>query len=239
MRRGLLVLFLLFHGAPAVAASEPFDIHLGTPTPPPPSPDRGRIAVVERFLAARQAGSRSPSQGGGARALLAAKADRETLFGPHSGTLVAYDFHDQSVQPTGRGRFRVDVYLLFADKDGVVEESRNETLTFEARGQGYVCTSIRPTGTIQWDQNGVAKSADAIGVEEALARAENVLHAWKERQEWNAAYSVADVKRAEDGSVLVQCLRFTASRGRRGFDAKDSTLVLRKEASGGYRVDPN
>jgi len=239
MRRGLLILLLALFSAPALAGSEPFDIRLGKAPPPPPPPDRTKVAAAERFLAARQAGSQSRSRRGEARALLAAKANDDELFGPRDEPIVAYDFHDQAIQPAGRGAFYVDVYLLFADKDGVVKESRNETLTFEARGKGYLCTSIRPTGTMDWDQDGVAKSADAIGAEEALARAENVLYSWKQRQQWNAAFSVADVKRAEDGSVLVQCLRFTASRGRRGFDAKDSTLVLRKEASGGYRVDPN
>lgn len=245
MRPGLWLLLLVFCAVPAVssaparAQSDQFDIQLGKAPPPPLPPDRARIAAVERFLAARQAGSRDRSGRAGARARLAAKVDDAALFGPRGDALVAYDFHDQSIQSTGRGAFRVDVYLLFADKDGVVAESRNETLTFQAREEGYVCSSIRATGTIQWDQNGVAKSADSIGVEEALARAENVLHSWKDRQQWNAAYSVADVKKAEDGSVLVQCLRFTASRGRRGFDAKDSTLVLRKESTGGYRVDSN
>jgi hypothetical protein len=239
MRRGILLLLLALYSAPALAGPEPFDIRLGKAPPPSRPPDRAKVAAVDRFLAARQTGNQSQKRRGEARALLAAKADDGVLFGPGGEALLAYDFHDQSIQPAGKGAFRVEVYLLFADKDGVVRESRNETLLFAARGSGYVCSSIRPTGSIQWDQAAVAKTAGAIGADEALARAENVLHAWRQRQQWNAAYSVADVKLAGDGSVLVQCLRFTANRGRRGFDSKDSTLVLRKESSGGYRVDSN
>lgn len=239
MRRALPFLLLALLSAPALAGTDEFDIRLGKAPPSPLPVDRAKIAAVEHFLAARQAGSQTKARRGEARARLTQKSSDDALFGPRDESLVAYDFLDQSIEPSGRGTFRVAVYLLFADKDNVVRESRDETLVFAARGNGYVCTTIRPTGSIRWDLNGVARSADSSGLEEALARAENVLHAWAQRQQWNAAYSVADVKKAEDGSVLVQCLRFTASRGRRGFDAKDSTLVLRKESTGGYRVDSN
>jgi hypothetical protein len=239
MRRALVFLLLALLSAPAFAGSGDFDIRLGKAPPPPPPVDRAKVSVVERFLAARQAGSQDKRHRGNARALFASNVDDQTLFGPRYAALAAYDFHDQSIRPAGRGTFRVNVYLLFADKSGVVQESRDETLTFAARAKGFVCTSIRPTGSIRWDLDGVASVAGSIGAEGALARVQNVLHAWTQRQPWNAAYSVADVTMSEDGRVLVQCLRFTASRGRRGFDAKDSTLVLKKENSGGYRIDAN
>jgi hypothetical protein len=239
MRRGLLFLLLALLSVPVFAGAEDFDIRLGKALPPPPPVDRAKVAAVNRLFADRQAGSLEPRRRGGARSMVAAKVDDETLFGPRSATLLAYDFHDASIRPAGKGAFRVDADLLFADTDGVVVESRDETLTFQGRGKGYVCTSIRTTGSIGWERGGVAGAADSMGAAGALARAQNVLHAWAARQKWNAAYSVADVTRGEDGRVLVQCLRFTATRGQRGYDSKDSTLVLVKESSGGYRVDAN
>jgi hypothetical protein len=239
MRRLLPLLLTALLAAPAFAGSGEFDIQLGTAPPPRPPVDRAKVSVVERFLAARQAGSRSGRHRGEARSMIASKVDDQTLFGPRYAGLVAYDFHDRSIRPAGKGAFLVDVYLLFADKDGVVQESRDETLTFSARTKGYVCSSIRRTSAIRWDLDGVARAADSLGAEDALVRARNALQAWAQRQGANAAYSVADLSRGEDGRIYVQCLRFTAGRGRRGIDATDSTLVLTKERTGGYRIDSN
>jgi hypothetical protein len=239
MRRLLPLLLTALLAAPALAGSGDFDIQLGKAPPPRPPVDRAKVSVVERFLAAREAGSQSRRHRGEARSMLASKADDTVLFGPRYAGLVAYDFHDRSIRGAGKGAFHVDVYLLFADKDGVVQESRDETLTFAARAKGYVCTSVRPTSTIRWDLDGVARAADSLGAQDALARARNALHAWAERQQWNAAYSVADLSRGEDGRIYVQCLRFTAGRGRRGIDATDSTLVLTRERTGGFRIDAN
>lgn len=236
MRRAALFLVLALLTAPAYAGSDEFDIRLGKAPPPPPPVDRAKVSAVELFLSGRQAGSREPARRAAARALLACKADDATLFGPKFATLAAYDFHDAAIEPDGRGAFNVTAYLLFANKDGVVLESRDETLRFAARGKGYVCTSIQLTNAMTWDRDGVARAADAIGAAEALVRADAVLHAWTTRQHGTAAYSVADIRKSEDGRVLVQCLRFTALRGRRGFDAMDSTLVLHKDGSG-YSVD--
>ncbi|HEY7728897.1 MAG TPA: hypothetical protein VID50_10640 [Candidatus Eisenbacteria bacterium] len=237
MRRTLLLLLPALLSASAFAATDGFDIRLGkAPTPPRPV-DQAKVGAVERFLTARQAGTQSSDRRGEARSLLAARADDNTLFGPRGATLVAYNFHDGSIRPAGRGGFQADVYLLFAGRNGVVVESRDETLTFAARGKGYVCTSIRATGAIAWDADAVTKLADAIGVPDALARAVDALRAWTQRQRGTAAFSVADVWKTKDGTVLVQCLRFTASRGRRGFDAQDSTIVLRREGPDGYRVE--
>jgi hypothetical protein len=238
MRRAALFLALALLTAPAYAGSDEFDIRLGKAPPPPPPVDRSKVSAVERFLSGRQAGSREPGQRAAARALLACKADDATLYGPKGATLAAYDFHDAAIKPEGRGAFTVAAYLLFANKEGVVLESRDETLRFAARGKGYVCTSIQLTNAMTWDGDGVARAADAIGAAEALVRADSVLHAWATRERGAAAYSVADIRKSEDGRVLVQCLRFTAQRGRRGFDAKDSTLVLHKDGSG-YSVDAN
>lgn len=239
MRRLLPLILVAFLATPALAGAGEFDIQLGKAPSPRRPVDRAKVSVVERFLAARQAGSQDRRHRGDARSMLATKVDEKTLFGPRYAGLVAYDFHDRSIRPAGKGAFLVDVYLLFADKDGVVQESRDETLKFAARAKGYVCTSVRPTGTIRWDLDGVSAAADSLGAEDALARARNALRAWAKRQRWNAAYSVADVSRGEDGRVYVQCLQFTASRGRRGIDATDSTLVLKKESAGGYRIDSN
>ncbi len=239
MGRVSIFLILALLAAPAFAGPDDFDIRLGTAPPPPAPADPARVKAVENFLAARQVGSHEASKRAAARALLTAKADDETLFGPPAATLAAYDFHDASIEDEGRSAFSVSVYLLFANRDGVVVESRDEILDFSARGQrGYVCTSIAPTSVITWDAGGVAKTADEIGAADALARADNVLHAWTTRERGEAAYSLADIWKTEDGRVLVQCLRFTAQRGRRGFDAQDSTLVLKKDGAG-YSVDSN
>jgi hypothetical protein len=240
MRRTLpTFLLLLLLAAPALAgSSDEFDIQLGKTPPKAKAVEPAKVGAVERFLSARQAGSVDAKQRGTARALVAAKADDASLFGPKYARLLAYDFHDGSIEPSGKGAFRVRVYLLFADRNGVVVESRSETLTFTARAKGYVCTNMTGTESMAWDRNGLDETADRLGAEAALARAEDVLHSWSARQRGNAAFSVADIRRTGDDRVLVQCLRFTASRGRRGFDAKDSTLVLVKDGEG-YRVDAN
>lgn len=238
MRRALLIFLLALLATPVLAGPAGFDIQLGTEPPAPKPTDPARIAAVERFLSARQAGSQDAKQRAAARALLAAKADDEALFGPRYGSLLAYDFHDRAIESTGPGTFRVRAYLLFAGKEGVVVESRDETLTFAARGQGWVCTAMKPTGTMVWDRNGLDETADRLDAADALARAENVLHAWATRQRGGAAYSVADIQRSGDGRIRVQCLRFIASRGRRGFEAQDSTLVLVRDGTG-YRVESN
>ena len=238
MRRALLTFLFVLLATPAFAGSGEFDIQLGKEPPAPKPTDPARIGAVEKFLSARQIGSRDPKQRGTARAILSAKADDATLFGPRDASLLAYDFHDRTIEPAGKGSFQVRVYLLFAGKGSVVNESRDETLTFAARGKGYVCTAMKTTGSIAWDRNGVARVADQLNAADALARAEEVLHSWAARQRDNAAYSVADIQEAGDGRFRVQCLRFTASRGRRGFDAQDSTLILVRDGEG-YRVDSN
>jgi hypothetical protein len=97
---------------------------------------------------------------------------------------------------------------------------------------------MKTTGSMEWDQAAVADAADRLQARDALARAEGVLHAWAGRQQGGAAWSVADVVKSADGRVHVQCLRFTAGRGRRGFDARDTTLVLVRDGEG-YRIDSN
>ncbi len=238
MRRAALVLTLALLAAPALAGSDDFDIRLGKAPPPPARVDPVKVKAVESFLSGRQAGGREQARRAATRAMLTCKIDDATLFGPKLTALAAYDFHDAAIESQTRSAFTVTVYLLFANKDGEVTESRNEALRFAARGRGYVCTSIQPTDVMVWDGTGVAKTADELGATEALARADDVLHAWTIRERGVAAYSVADILASEDGRVLVQCLRFTAQRGRRGFDAQDSTLVLRKSGSG-YSVDAN
>ena len=238
MRRAVLTFLLALLAVPAFAGSDEFDIRLGSEPPKPKSVDPATVASVEKFLGARQLGSRDAKQRGAARAMLAGKADDAELFGPSGATLAAHDFHDRSIEPEGKGSFRVSVYLLFANKDGAVVESRDETLTFAARKGGYVCTGLKAAGSMTWDERGVAETADRLKAGEALARAENALHAWAKRHEGVATYSIADIQEAGDGRYRVQCLRFTASRGRRGFDAQDSTLILVRDGEG-FRVDSN
>ena len=182
MRRASIFLILALLAAPAFAGPDDFDIRLGKAPPPPAPADPARVKAVESFLSARQVGSHEATKRAPARALFAGKADDATLFGHPGATLAAYDFHDASIEDEGRSAFSVSVYLLFANLDGVVVESRDETLEFAARAKrGYVCTSIAPTNVIGWDAGGVAKTADEIGASDALARADNVLHAWTTR----------------------------------------------------------
>ena len=59
------------------------------------------------------------------------------------------------------GRFRVPVYLLFADRQGRVTESRDEVLTFTGGGGGTICASLKTASVMRWDSGEVVKSAAA------------------------------------------------------------------------------
>lgn len=238
MRRALLTFLLALLATPAFAGTAGFDIQLGTEPPAPKPVDPAKITAVERFLAARQDGSRDAKQRGEARALVTEKVKDEELFGPAGATMIAYDFHDRAIEPGESGSFRVRVYLLFCGGEGSVVGSRDETLTFRARDGGYACSSMMTTGSMDWDQTGVADSADRLQGGDALAEAEGALSAWTRQQQGGAAWSVADIEKLAEGRFRVQCLRFTASRGKRGFDAKDSALILVRDGEG-FRVDSN
>ena len=76
-------------------------------------------------------------------------------------------------------------------------------------------------------------TADVDGL---LARAQEFLHAWAQRQRQASAYSIEDIYRADAGKLLIPCLRFTAESGKRGYDVIDSPLVASKGPSG-FRVE--
>jgi len=234
----LLSLFLI--STPVLAATEPTEIRLGKAPAPPPAVDANKTRSVERFLAARQTASIDRSRGQDPRRFLSgsAKVDEETLTGAKGQRLVAFDFKDATIEAAGAGRFRVQTYLLFADKDGRVVESRDETLLFSGEKSAYVCVSVQPTNVMRWDSSEVEKSANALSAKDALAQAEGFLQAWAKSQASGSAYSVEEIYAAGQGKLLVPCLRFTAEYGKRGYDVVDSPLVLSRSSSG-YRIESN
>jgi len=234
----LLSIFLL--STPVLADTEPTEIRLGKAPAPPPAVDSNKIRAVERFLAARQTASIDRSRGSDPRRFLdgSAKVDDETLTGAKGQRLVAFDFNDAAIEAAGAGRFRVRIYLLFADSDGRVVESRDETLLFSGEKSAYVCVSVKPTSVMHWESSEVEKSADALSAKDALAQVQDFLRSWASRQTGISAYSVEEIYPAGEAKLLVPCLRFTAEHGKRGYDVLDSPLVLSRSASG-YHVESN
>jgi len=233
-----LSLFLL--STPVLADTEPTEIRLGKAPAPPPAVDASKVRTVERFLASRQTASLDRSRRAEPRRFLSgsAKVDDETLTGAPGQRLVAFDFKDAAIENAGAGRFRVQVYVLFADADGRVVESHDETLVFSDEKGGSVCVSVKPTNVMHWDSSEVEKSVNALSAKDALAQAESFLQSWSRRQTGLSAYSIEEVYAAGEAKLLVPCLRFTAQNGKRGYDVIDSPLVLTRSASG-YRIEPN
>ena len=224
----------------ALAEAPPTEIKLGKAPSPPPRVDAAKVRAAERFLAARQAASIDTRRKGDARRLLAgsAKVDDATLYGAPGRRLVAFDFKDSAIEPAGAGKFRVAVYLLFADAEGRVLESRDEILAFSGEGGAYACTSLKSKNVMQWDSNEVAESAAALSAEGAVSRVEDFLKTWSKRQAGASAYSVENVYSAGRGTLLIPCLRFTAVYGKRGYEVVDSPMVLSRGGDG-YRIDSN
>ncbi len=251
MRLFSLLLLALLASAPAFAGtgSEPGSdgsatqiplIHLGEAPPPPPAVDPSRVNAVERYLAARQTGSVARTKGRMAKlpAMAPRSATAEELYGPKEAHLIAFDFKDESVEASGAGRFQVTAFLLFADETGQVVESRDEALVFTGKSGAWSCASRQTTASMSWSSDGVFDSAAELGVSEELRRAETHLRDWTIGRRQALAYSVADVAKERDGRVVVQCLRFTADPGKRGFDVDSATVVLTRDG-GTLRVEPN
>jgi len=223
----------------ALAEEAPNEIRLGHPPPPAPKPDQAEVRAVERFLAARQTASLDRSREAAARRILAggAKVDPATLAGERGETLMAFDFNDGAIVHLASGRFRLPVYLLFADRDGRVTRSRDEELTFEGGRGAFLCASIKVRGVMSWDSGEVAKTADRLKASEALERADDFLRGWAKRQTRPAGYSISDLYAADPARVVIPCLRFTAQPGKRGYDVTDLPLMMSRGPKG-YQLEP-
>ena len=227
-------------GTPRAPADQAIsEIRLGKAPVPASKPDPTTTRAVERFLAARQSASVDRYREAGARRLLsgAVKVDAATLAGKPGQTMVAFDYRDGAMERLGTGRFRVQVYLLFADVSGRVVESRDEALTFTGGAGGYLCTSLKTVSMMSWDSNEAFKSASRLRARDALERANEFLLDWAKRQTSPAGYSIEDVYAAGAARVMIPCLRFTAEFGKRGYDVVDSPLIMRRGLKG-YRLEP-
>lgn len=251
MRLFLLALFLLVAAAPAHAGADPgpgrsadsvTEIHLGQAPPAPPSVEPSRVNAVERFLAARQEGSAARAAGRFVK--LAAMAPRsataEELYGPDAARLVAFDFKNESIEPAGAGRFQVTAFLLFADESGQVVESRDESLAFSGSNGTWSCVSRQTTASMSWNSDGVLDTAASLGVSAELSQAHTHLRDWTvgRGRGQGLSYSVADIGKEREGRVVVQCLRFTSTAGKRGFGVDNAPVVLTRDR-GTLRVEPN
>lgn len=208
------------------------EIRLGTP-PPAPSVDRTRVSAVERYLALRQDGSASRAGGRAPRAAAGPKGSTaEDLYGPIGTRLVAFDFPADSFEPPASGKasqFQVPVYLLFANADGQVVESRDETLVFSGGKGAWSCTSRRTSASMAWSADGVRSRAATLGVSEELKEVQSRLRDGTVGRPHGLAYSVADIVKEGDGRVVVHCIRFQGDPGRRGFDVQTDPLVLSRQ----------
>jgi len=240
MKHAPLLCSLLLFASSAFAEPGVTDIRLGTPAPPPAPVDKVKVKAVERFLAARQAGSIDRSLASKARALVRTKERLPdgTLFGPKESNLAAFDFHDEAIEPAGAGRFRVSVFLLFANAGGQVVESRDEELTFSKAGDTYFCEGLRVTNLVEWSQADVLEAARSLGASRELDEAQRYLRQTAAGKTARVAYSLADVQKNPDGKIVVQCLRFKSDPGRRGFDVTTAPIVLSR-SDDSIRVEPN
>ena len=214
---------------------------VGDPAPAPPKPDPVRSKAVEGFLSARQDASVERVRAARLRRGLATREQvtDEILVGPRGSALIAFDFDDADVPPAGSraGRFDVTATLLFASQDGQVVETRNEELTFVPSGGGYACAKIVPINVISWDSQTALERATDAGIARDLERL---------KAHWRGsgnpgrlvAFSLSNVERRPDGDVMVSCLRYTASPGRRGF-ASDSASVLITKQDGSFQFKSN
>lgn len=249
MRPALLALLVLVAAVPAFAGADPApdaptgsatEIRLGLAPPAPPAADPARVNAVERFLAVRQEGSAARATGRAVKvaAMAPRSATPEELYGPKEARFVAFDFKNESVEAAGPGRFRATAFLLFADEAGQVVESRDESLLFAGTGGAWACVSRQTTASMSWDSDGVLDTAVSLGVSDELRQARTHLRDWTVGRRQGLAYSVADVAKERDGRVVVQCLRFTADPGRRGFGVDSAPLVLTRDG-GKLRVESN
>jgi hypothetical protein len=242
MRLASLLLSLALVAAPAVAETGVPEIRIVGEAPPAPAePSPAAVKAVERFLSLRQEASVVRAKSSSVRRVMASgpQVNDETLVGPRGATLAAFDFKDADL-PAARSRatrFDVPARVLFAGADGQVVESRTEALTFVASGGGWACSKIVPTNVITWDSMEALERASGTGIAGEIGRLKAFLTgaATKKR---TVVYSVANVGRGANGTVVVQCLRYTAETGRRGFDVSDAPVVLSKQ-NGAYRIESN
>jgi hypothetical protein len=221
------------------AGKPPAEIRIGKAPPPAPRPDPAALRVVERFLAARQSASVDRSREAAARRWLtgAAKVDAATLIGSPGQTMVAFDFNDGSIERLEGGRFRVSVYLLFADRQGRVAESRDEVLTFTGGGGAFLCASLKKASVMHWDNEEAVKGARRLRSRDALERADEFLRGWAQGQSRVGAYSIEGVYPAGSAKIIIPCLKFTAEYGKRGYDVVDAPIIMRRGPKG-YQIEP-
>ena len=241
MRRLIPALILVaaaFAPAGAPGDEPPTEIRLGKPRPAPWRPDPALVRTAERFLAARQSASMDRSREPAARRWLpkAMKVDTATLIGSPGQALVAFQFPEGGVEPLGVGGFRVTAYLLFADAQGRVAETRDEVLTFVGSRETYVCGSLKTASSMRWDTEEVQKSADRLHSREAYDRADEFLKGWAKGTRGTAAYSMQDFYPGGSGKIMIPCIRFTAEAGKRGYEVLDEPLIMRRGPKG-YQVE--
>ena len=205
------------------------EIRLIGTTAPERSFDRSKTEAVESFLAARQDGSIDPSLAERVRSRLRTTEEVPTtaLFGPKGATLAAFDFREEAIVQEA-DEFRVPVYLLFTDKSGRVVETRDESLTFSPGDGSYVCTGLRATNVISWNDESVRAAAKKANAEWELERVERHLREWTADRNDLAGYSVSSVRPRGDGSFLVTCMRYESQPGQRGYRVDVSPIVLRR-----------
>lgn len=240
MKRSAVCLSLLLLAVPALADTAVTEIRLGTPPPPAAPIDPAKVKAVERFLVARQQASVSRKKTAEVRRLMAVSPapGEVALFGDRGVAITAFDFQNEAVEPRGSGRFEVPVYLIFANSKGEVVESRSERLTFSRRGDSYVCSALQATDVIVWWPDAVSDAANSLGVAEEYMRAQSFLAEASRGRTRTLAYSLADVQKADNGTVVVQCLRFESDRGKRGFAVNDAPIVLTR-SGGMIRIESN
>jgi hypothetical protein len=240
MKLAPLLCSLLLFASSASAEPGVTEIRLGAPAPTAAPIDKAKVKAVERFLAARQTGSNDRDLASRARALLRTKERLEdaALFGPKGSTLAAFDFHDEAIEPASAGRFRVSVFLLFANAVGQVVESRDEELTLVKSGDSYVCGVLRVTNLIVWSQEDVLEAARSLGAAKELDEAQRHVRESAAAKTARVAYSFADVQKNADGRIVVQCLQFKSDPGRRGFEVTTAPIVLSR-SDDSIRVESN
>lgn len=239
MRLATLLCATLLLASTAWADADVPLIRLGEAPPPPPAADPAKIHAVECFLAARQEASASRIRTAALRRGLAGtrQFDDDVLVGPRGAMLLAFDFGDADVPARGErvSRFTLPVHLLFAKDDGEVVETRAEELTFVAAAGGWSCSDIVPTDVVSWDVSGTIDGANAAGIGTELGALRERLRGAKGSNKWTA-YSLAEVEREDGGRVIVRCLRYSATRGKRGIEIEDEPVVLVKRGDS-YRIE--
>jgi hypothetical protein len=120
------------------------------------------------------------------------------------------------------------VYLLFTDKQGRVVETRDETLTFSTGEGSYVCTDLRATNVIAWNDETVRAAAKTANALWEYERIESHLRDWASDRNDLAGYSVSSVRPRGDGSFLVNCMRYESQPGHRGYRVDVTPIVLHR-----------